>query len=66
MRKKFINYIIKETNYRDVNTILEPTLEECYFLYDKKISTIKTQTKFTFDPVNYIEIFDIFEFHREN
>lgn len=67
MRKKFLEYIIKETKNKDLfSTVIEPTLEECDFLYDHKIFTTKTRVKYTFEPIDYIELVDIFKFHREN
>lgn len=67
MRKKVLDYIIKETKNKDlISTTIEPTLEECDFLYDHKISTIKTRVKYTFEPISYTELVDIFNFHREN
>ena len=67
MRKKLLEYIIKETKNKDLfSTIIEPTLEECDFLYDHKISIIKIREKYTFEPINYTELVDVFKFHREN
>ena len=67
MRKKLLEYIIKETKNKDlISTTIELTLEECDFLYDHKISIIKTRVKYTFEPTNYTELIDIFTFHREN
>lgn len=66
MRKKILQYIIKETrNKKLVSTLLEPTLEECNYLYKHKISVVKSRTKFIYEPTNYIELIDTFEFCRE-
>lgn len=66
MRKKLLDYIIKESkNKKLVSTIIEPTLEECNFLYKRKISVVKTRNKFIYEPTNYIELIDTFEFFRE-
>ena len=66
MRKKLLEYIIKETkNKRLISTIINPTLEECNFLYKRKISIVKSRTKFIFEQTNYIELLDTFEFFRE-
>ncbi len=66
MRMKLLDYIIKESkNKKLVSTIINPTLEECDFLYKHKISVLKTRTKFIFSPTNYVELYDTFEFFRE-
>lgn len=66
MRKKLLEYIIKESrNKRLISTIINPTLEECNYLYKNKISVVKTRNKFIYEPTNYIELIDTFEFCRE-
>lgn len=66
MRKKLLDYIIKESkNKKLVSTIINPTLEECNFLYKRKIYVVKSRTKFIFEQTNYIELIDTFEFFRE-
>lgn len=66
MRKKLLEYIIKESRTkRLISTIINPTLEECNYLYKNKISVVKTRNKFIYEPTNYIELINTFEFCRE-
>lgn len=66
MRKKLLNYIIRETKKKQVfSSIIEPTLEECYFLQKKGISVIKTKMLTIYPGLDKIEIFDVFNFFCE-
>lgn len=67
MRKKLLNYIIKKTKNQIISsTIIVPTLEECYLLYDTNhICTTKGNINAVYPITNKTVLFDSFVFSKE-
>lgn len=67
MRKKLMNYIIKETkNKKLFSTVIEPTLEECYFLYNSNnIFVTRARSKVIYPITNNVSLIDTINFCKE-
>lgn len=66
MRKKLLKYIINETKKREIfSTVIEPTIEECYYLYNNNIATSKNRSKIVYPITNKVSLIDTINFSKE-